>query len=124
MAILEAQGLNKQYRMGATVVNALKDVDLVVEPGEFVAVMGPSGSGKSTLLYLMGGLDQPSSGEVILDGQQLSNMSDNQTTLLRRRKVGFVFQFFNLLPTLSAEENVTLPAIVRSSMSSSVRTTV
>lgn len=112
MAILEAQGLSKQYRMGATTVDALKEVDLVVEAGEFVAVMGPSGSGKSTLLYLMGGLDQPSSGEVILDGQRLSELSDRQATLLRRRKVGFVFQFFNLLPTLSAEENVALPLMI------------
>ncbi len=112
MAILEAQALSKQYLMGASVVIALNQVDLVVEPGEFVAVMGPSGSGKSTLLHLMGGLDQPSSGEVILDSQRLSQLSDKQTTLLRRRKIGFVFQFFNLLPNLSAEENLTLPLLI------------
>jgi putative ABC transport system ATP-binding protein len=112
MAILEAQALSKQYLMGASAVIALNQVDLVVEPGEFVAVMGPSGSGKSTLLHLMGGLDQPSSGEVILDSQRLSQLSDKQTTLLRRRKIGFVFQFFNLLPNLSAEENLTLPLLI------------
>jgi putative ABC transport system ATP-binding protein len=112
MAILQAQGLSKQYRMGATTVNALAAVDLAVEVGEFLAVMGPSGSGKSTLLHLLGGLDQPSSGEVILDGQRLSELSDRQVTLLRRRRIGFVFQFFNLLPTLSAEENLGLPLLI------------
>jgi putative ABC transport system ATP-binding protein len=112
MSILQAQRLSKQYRLGKTTVSALTDVDLGVEPGEFLAVMGPSGSGKSTLLHLMGGLDQPSSGEVILDGQQLSELSDRQTTLLRRKKIGFVFQFFNLLPTLSAKENVALPLLI------------
>jgi putative ABC transport system ATP-binding protein len=112
MAILQAQGLSKNYRMGTTTVHALLEVDLSVEPGEFVAVMGPSGSGKSTLLHLLGGLDRPSSGAVILEGQRLSDLPDRQVTLLRRRKIGFVFQFFNLLPTLSAAENVTLPLLI------------
>ncbi len=112
MAILQAQDLSKQYRMGATTVNALIGVNLAVEPGEFLAVMGPSGSGKSTLLHLLGGLDQPSSGKVILDGQRLSDLSDKQATLLRRRRIGFVFQFFNLLPTLTAEENLALPLLI------------
>ncbi len=112
MAILQAQSLSKQYRMGVTTVKALAAVDLAVEVGEFLAVMGPSGSGKSTLLHLLGGLDQPSSGEVILDGQRLSELSDRQVTLLRRRRIGFVFQFFNLLPTLSAEENLGLPLLI------------
>jgi len=112
MSILKTENLGKQYRMGATTVDALIGVDVAVEPGEFVAVMGPSGSGKSTLLHLMGGLDQPSSGDVVLDGQRLSAMSDRQVTLTRRRRVGFVFQFFNLLPTLSAEENVALPLLI------------
>ncbi len=112
MSILKTENLGKQYRMGATTVDALIGVDLAVEPGEFVAVMGPSGSGKSTLLHLMGGLDQPTSGDVILDGQRLSAMSDKQVTMTRRRRVGFVFQFFNLLPTLSAEENVALPLLI------------
>jgi putative ABC transport system ATP-binding protein len=112
MAILEAQGLSKRYRMGTTTVTALTDVTLTVEPGEFLAVMGPSGSGKSTLLHLLGGLDRPSSGEVILDGQRLAGLSDRRATLLRRRRVGFVFQFFNLLPTLTAEENLALPLLI------------
>jgi len=112
MAILQARDLNKHYRMGATTVTALADVDLIVEAGEFLAVMGPSGSGKSTLLHLLGGLDRPTSGEVTLDDQRLSALSDKQATLLRRRKIGFVFQFFNLLPTLSAEENLTLPLLI------------
>ena len=112
MTILQAQNLSKQYRMGAMTVNALTDVNLGVESGEFLAVMGPSGSGKSTLLHLLGGLDRPSSGEVVLDGQRLSNLSDKQATLLRRRKVGFVFQFFNLMPTLTAEENLALPLLI------------
>jgi putative ABC transport system ATP-binding protein len=112
MAILQAQGLSKNYRMGTSTVNALAEVDLSVEAGEFLAVMGPSGSGKSTLLHLLGGLDRPSSGVVILEGQRLSDLPDRQVTLLRRRKIGFVFQFFNLLPTLSATENVTLPLLI------------
>jgi putative ABC transport system ATP-binding protein len=112
MTILQAQDVSKQYRMGTTVVNALADVSLCVEPGEFLAVMGPSGSGKSTLLHLLGGLDQPSSGAVILDGRRLSDLSEKQVTLIRRRRVGFVFQFFNLLPTLTAEENLALPLLI------------
>jgi putative ABC transport system ATP-binding protein len=114
MTILETRELSKAYRMGATTVDALTSVSLAVQPGEFVAVMGPSGSGKSTLLYLLGGLDRPSAGEVILDGQRLSDLSDRQATLIRRRRVGFVFQFFNLLPTLSAEENLALPLLIDS----------
>jgi len=84
----------------------------MVEEGEFVAIMGPSGSGKSTLLHLIGGLDQPSDGEVMLAGKPLSLLTDKEITLLRRRNVGFVFQFFNLLPTLSTEENILLPVII------------
>jgi putative ABC transport system ATP-binding protein len=87
-------------------------VDFVVEEGEFVAIMGPSGSGKSTLLHLLGGLDTPSDGEVILAGQRLSILNDRQATLVRRHNVGFVFQFFNLLPTLTTEENLALPLII------------
>jgi putative ABC transport system ATP-binding protein len=112
MPVLEANDLQKKYTFGSTVVNALAGVDFVVEEGEFVAIMGPSGSGKSTLLHLVGGLDQPSDGEVTLAGQRLSLMKDKQITLLRRRNVGFVFQFFNLIPTLTAEENVTLPILI------------
>jgi putative ABC transport system ATP-binding protein len=112
MPVLEAKALHKHYELGSHTVNALVCVDFVVEEGEFVAIMGPSGSGKSTLLHLIGGLDKPSSGEIALAGQQLSLLKDKQITLLRRRNVGFVFQFFNLLPTLSAEENIVLPLMI------------
>ena len=112
MSILETNGVSKQYRMGKIKVDALAGVDFSVEEGEFIAVMGPSGSGKSTLLHLLGGLDQPTDGEVALAGRVLSDLSDKQVTITRRRKVGFVFQFFNLIPTLSAEENIALPLLI------------
>jgi putative ABC transport system ATP-binding protein len=98
--------------MGELVVRALIGVTLDVKKGEFVAVMGPSGSGKSTLLHLLGGLDEPSSGEIILAGQSFSSLTDRQLTILRRRKIGFIFQFYNLVPTLTAEENVALPLMI------------
>jgi putative ABC transport system ATP-binding protein len=112
MAILEANDISKQYQMGEVTVDALDGVDFVVEKGEFVAVMGPSGSGKSTLLHLLGGLDTTTDGEVTLGGRKLSVMSDKEVTLARRRNVGFVFQFYNLLPTLTAEENIALPLLI------------
>ena len=112
MTILEAQQLRKQYQMGEVTVDALAGVDFTVEEGEFVAIMGPSGSGKSTLLHLLGGLDGPTDGEVTLAGRRLSKLSDRQVTLIRRRNVGFIFQFFNLLPTLTAEENIALPLLI------------
>ena len=112
MAILEAKELQKQYEMGGHTVNALAGVDFVVEEGEFVAIMGPSGSGKSTLLHLLGGLDKASEGDVTLAGQRLSVLNDREATLVRRHNVGFIFQFFNLLPTLTTEENVALPLII------------
>ena len=112
MAILEASDVSKQYQMGEVTVDALDRVDFVVEKGEFVAVMGPSGSGKSTLLHLLGGLDKTTDGEVTLGGRVLSVMSDKEVTLARRRNVGFVFQFYNLLPTLTAEENIALPLLI------------
>jgi putative ABC transport system ATP-binding protein len=112
MPVLEAESLFKQYNLGEHHVNALDGVDFVVEEGEFVAIMGPSGSGKSTLLHLMGGLDKPSEGKITLAGKKISLLKDKQVTLLRRRNVGFVFQFFNLLPTLTAEENITLPLLI------------
>ncbi|MGD2165280.1 MAG: ABC transporter ATP-binding protein [Anaerolineae bacterium] len=112
MSTLEARALRKHYELGEHTVDALSGVDFTVERGEFVAIMGPSGSGKSTLLHLLGGLDQPSDGEVRLAGRQLSVLNDKEATLVRRHNVGFVFQFFNLLPTLTAEENVALPLII------------
>lgn len=110
--ILEANGLSKQYIMGEVTVIALQKVDFLVHKGEFVAIMGPSGSGKSTLLHLLGGLDVPNAGDVTLAGRRLSLLQDDEVTVMRRREVGFVFQFFNLLPTLSALENVALPLLL------------
>ena len=108
-AILEAHDLTKSYPLGSTIVEALRGVSLSVEAGEFVALMGPSGSGKSTLLQVLGGLDRPTSGEVILEGQTISRLSDDDATRLRRDRTGFVFQSFNLIPMLDASENVALP---------------
>ncbi len=111
-SVLVARDLRKQYILGKHKVDALAGVNFSVVEGEFVAIMGPSGSGKSTLLHLIGGLDKPSNGEVTLAEKPISVMKDKQITLLRRRNVGFVFQFFNLLPTLSAEENIILPILI------------
>jgi putative ABC transport system ATP-binding protein len=110
--VLQASSVTKTYQMGAVEVHALKKVDFAVQRGEFVAIMGPSGSGKSTLLHLLGGLDAPSSGEILLAGEPLSNLNDDEITRVRRRRVGFIFQFYNLLPTLSAGENVALPLLI------------
>ena len=108
-AILEAHDLAKRYRLGATTVDALRGVSLAVDEGEFVALMGPSGSGKSTLLQLLGGLDRPTAGEVVLQGEMISQLSDDAATKLRRDRTGFVFQSFNLIPLLDVTENVALP---------------
>ena len=108
-APVQARGLVRRYGDGDAAVEALRGVDLAVPRGQFCAVMGPSGSGKSTLLHHLAGLDTPTSGTVLLDGHDLSSLKDDALTKLRRDRVGFVFQAFNLLPTLSAEENVTLP---------------
>ncbi|MEA2610397.1 MAG: putative transport system ATP-binding protein [Chloroflexota bacterium] len=108
-AILEARDLVKTYPLGSQVVEALRGVSLSVEAGEFVALMGPSGSGKSTLLQVLGGLDRPTSGEVVLEGQQIGRLSDDDATRLRRDRTGFVFQSFNLIPLLDVSENVALP---------------
>jgi len=112
MKVLEALKLKKAYQLGEHQVDALVGVDFQVVEGEFVAIMGPSGSGKSTLLHLLGGLDSPSGGTVVLAGESLAELSERQATLARRHNIGFVFQFFNLLPTLSAEENILLPVII------------
>jgi putative ABC transport system ATP-binding protein len=110
--IVSTQNLVKIYGHGATAVHALRGINLTIQPGEFVAVMGPSGCGKSTLLHLIGGLDRPTSGLVIVDGENLTQLSDDQVTALRRRKMGFIFQFFNLIPVLNALENAALPMIL------------
>ena len=112
MAILEANNLTHVYGRGSAAVKALDHVNLSIEPNEFVAIMGPSGSGKSTLLHLLGGLDMPTEGKVLLDGTDLTKLDDKSLTVLRRTKIGFVFQFFNLIPVLSALENVALPLVL------------
>ena len=109
---VETVGLEKVYGEGSTAVRALKDVSLAFPNGEFAAIMGPSGSGKSTLLHILGALDKPTSGRIVVGGTELSGLSDRKLTLLRRERMGFVFQFFNLIPTLSAEENVLLPVLI------------
>lgn len=110
--LLEAKTLRKTYTRGHQQVEALKGVSLQVERGQFVSIMGPSGSGKSTLLHLIGGLDRPSGGEVRLNGEPIQDLSDHDLSAFRRRKLGFIFQFFNLLPTLTALENVALPRLL------------
>lgn len=112
MFTLQAQKLTKTYGSGATMVTALDHVNLNVKEGEFLAIMGPSGCGKSTLLHLLGGLDKPSEGQVLIGGHNLNDLNDDQLTELRRRKIGFVFQFFNLIPVLNAMENAALPIIL------------
>ncbi len=110
--LLKIESLKKIYQRGDQVVEALRGVSLEIESGQFVSIMGPSGSGKSTLLHLMGGLDRPSSGKVILQDQAIDSFNDDELSLFRRQKLGFIFQFFNLLPTLSALENVALPRLL------------
>src|SRR5512147_1851482 len=112
MSIITTSNLTKIYGTGATAVVALDHVSISVQPGEFVAVMGPSGCGKSTLLHLIGGLDRPTAGTIQLDGDDLSRLNDTRLTEVRRRKIGFVFQFFNLIPVLDAVENAALPLIL------------
>ena len=112
MKIVETENLTKIYGGGEAQVNALDGVSIQVDKGEFVAVMGPSGCGKSTLLHMIGGLDHPSSGVVKIDGQDLSSLNDDDLTDLRREHIGFIFQFFNLLPTLSALDNTALPLVL------------
>ena len=109
MTILETKDLRKVYGSGDTEVRALDGVDLTVEKGEFVAVVGTSGSGKSTLLHMLGGLDRPTGGTVTVDGRELSALKDEELTIFRRRKIGFVFQNYNLVPVLNVYENIVLP---------------
>lgn len=110
--VIEASGLNKTFKLGDLDVEVLKNINLNIYKGDFVSIMGPSGSGKSTLLYLLGGLDQPSSGSIKINGKELSVMKDNEQSIMRRRDVGFVFQFYNLIPNLDVEENVMLPILL------------
>ncbi len=109
MAVIEAIQITKALHLGKTIIHALRGVDLCIEQGEMVSIIGPSGSGKSTLLGILGGLDKPTSGKISIDGVDITRMNEDQLTELRNEKIGFIFQFFNLIPTLTALENVTLP---------------
>ena len=109
MTVLETRDLKKYYGAGDTLVKALDGVDLQVENGEFVAIVGTSGSGKSTMLHILGGLDRPTGGSVLVDGKDIFSLKDEELTIFRRRKIGFVFQAYNLVPVLSAYENIILP---------------
>ena len=109
MNILETNALRKTYGTGETAVHALDGVDLKIQSGEFVAIVGTSGSGKSTLLHMLGGLDRPTSGSVTVDGKDIFSLKDEELTIFRRRKIGFVFQNYNLVPVLNVYENIVLP---------------
>ncbi len=112
MSLLSVHNLEKIYPRASEQVHALRGVSFDVEPGEFVALLGPSGCGKSTLLHILGGMDSPTKGKLLFDGEDIAGLDDSELTLYRRRRVGFVFQFFNLLPTLRVSENVTLPLLL------------
>ena len=112
MGIVRIEGLNKIYGKGNTKVAALKDINLTINEGEFVAIVGPSGSGKSTLLHLLGGVDRPTSGKVYIDGVDIYSLKEEELAIFRRRGVGFIFQFYNLVPVLTAEENMQLPMLL------------
>lgn len=112
MEVVRIENLNKSYGSGNTKVEALKNINLSITQGEFVAVIGPSGSGKSTLLHLLGGVDRPTTGKVYVDGVDIYNLSEKELAIFRRRKVGFIFQFYNLVPVLTAEENMQLPILL------------
>ena len=110
--IIETKGLWKSFDLGQEKVHILKNIDLVIKKGGFYSIMGPSGSGKSTLLYLLGGLDKPSSGSIQVNGKELIAMKDQEESVMRRRDMGFVFQFYNLIPNLTVEENIMLPLLL------------
>lgn len=109
---VEGKHIIKDFRLGDTTTKVLKDISLQVMQGEFVSIMGPSGSGKSTLLYILGGLDAPTSGHVLLNGTDISRFGDEKMSRIRRQKIGFVFQFYNLIPNLNVEENILLPLLL------------
>jgi putative ABC transport system ATP-binding protein len=111
-SIIETVNLCKTFTLGTVPVEVLKDINLTINEGEFVSIMGPSGSGKSTLLYLMGSLDKPTSGRIRVKGKELAVMRDQDASILRRRTLGFVFQFYNLIPNLDVEENIMLPVLL------------
>ncbi|MFB6115927.1 MAG: ABC transporter ATP-binding protein, partial [Candidatus Nanosalina sp.] len=113
MALISLNGVEKSYQLGETTVEALRGSNVSIEKGEFVAVMGPSGSGKSTLMNMIGALDTPTSGEVNIDGEEIEDMTEDQLALLRSKKIGFVFQEFNLINSMNAMQNVALPIIFR-----------
>lgn len=112
MSIIDVKNLNKSFKIGKTENHVLKDINFKVEKGEFLSIMGPSGGGKSTLLYLLGGLDKPTSGSVSIDNIDISTIKEKQMSKLRRNKIGFVFQFYNLVPNLSVEDNIMLPLML------------
>lgn len=109
---VEGKHIIKNFQIGSTTTKVLKDISLQVMQGEFVSIMGPSGSGKSTLLYILGGLDIPTSGHVLLNGTDISHFGDEKMSRIRRQKIGFVFQFYNLIPNLNVEENIMLPLLL------------
>ena len=111
-AAIKTEDLCKTYHLGKVPVEVLKEINVNIQQGEFVTIMGPSGSGKSTLLYLMGGLDQPTAGKIYLGDMELSGLTDKEQSIMRRRKVGFVFQFYNLVPNLTVEDNIMLPVLL------------
>lgn len=112
MEILKVEGLSKSYGKGEMKVKALDDVSLSINKGEFVAIIGPSGSGKSTLLHLLGGVDQPTEGKVFIDGTDVYQLNETQLAIFRRRQIGLIYQFYNLIPVLTVEENMTLPLLL------------
>ena len=112
MSAIKTVGLYKIYGKGENQVEAVKNINLEIEKGEFVAIVGASGSGKSTLLHLLGGVDKPTSGEIYIDGVNINTLSENEISLLRLRKIGFVFQFYNLIPVLTVEENIEMPILL------------
>jgi len=118
--MLEARNIHKTYKNGAKELHVLKGIDIKIEKGEFISIFGPSGAGKSTLLHILGGLDEPTGGEIFLDGEDIYKLSDKKKAEIRNKTIGFMFQFYHLLPEFTALENVTLPALIKDSQWSMV----